>query len=275
MKLLFANRKVLLTLSSAFVAGLAIFNGQEFQRKKTTRSCNNPAANHVCVMKTILGIDTSQEGKWISTFKAVEKVESSIKKGLDWINKAQANDGGWGAGTHTRQDVMDPHAVSSDPATTSLVAMSLLRTDNTLEKGEFSKNLKRATEFLLKTIENCPASQVYITTLTNTQPQIKLGRNIDVILTAQFFTTILRYKIDDDGLKKRIEHALDKCVNRIQQSQDADGSWKDGGWAPVLQSALANNALESAGDVGREIDSAVLVRGYKYQNGNFDVNTNS
>jgi hypothetical protein len=57
------------------------------------------------------------------------------------------------------------------------------------------------------------------------------------------------------GLKKRIEHALDKCVNRIQQSQDADGSWKDGGWAPVLQSALANNALESAGDVGREIDS--------------------
>ena len=275
MKLLFANRKVLLTLSSAFVAGLAIFNGQEFQRKKTTRSCNNPAANHVCVMKTILGIDTSQEKKWISTFKAVEKVESSIKKGLDWINKAQANDGGWGAGTHTRQDVMDPHAVSSDPATTSLVAMSLLRTDNTLEKGEFSKNLKRATEFLLKTIENCPASQVYITTLTNTQPQIKLGRNIDVILTAQFFTTILRYKIDDDRLKKRIEHALDKCVNRIQQSQDADGSWKDGGWAPVLQSALANNALESAGDVGREIDSAVLVRGYKYQNGNFDVNTNS
>jgi hypothetical protein len=163
MKLLFANRKVLLTLSSAFVAGLAIFNVQEFERKKTNRSCNNPAANHVCVMKTILGIDTSQEGKWISTFEAVEKIESSIKKGLDWINKAQANDGGWGAGTHTRQDFMDPHAVSSDPATTSLVAMSLLRTDNTLEKGEFSKNLKRATEFLLKTVENCPASQVYIT----------------------------------------------------------------------------------------------------------------
>ena len=30
------------------------------------------------------------------------------------------------------QDIKDPHAVTSDPATTSLVAMSLLRTDNTL-----------------------------------------------------------------------------------------------------------------------------------------------
>jgi hypothetical protein len=127
----------------------------------------------------------------------------------------------------------------------------------------------------LKAIENCPAHQVYITTLTNTQPQTKLGRNIDVILTAQFFTNILRYSISDSELKKRIEKALDKCVIRIQQCQDADGSWKDGGWAPVLQSALANNALESAGDVGRQIDSAVLIRGYKYQNGNFDVHTNS
>ena len=39
----------------------------------------------------------------------------------------------------------------------------------------------------------------------------------------------------------------------IQQTQDNDGSWKDGGWAPVLQSALANNALENAG-----VDTRVL-----------------
>jgi hypothetical protein len=31
---------------------------------------------------------------------------------------------------------------------------------------------------------------------------------------------------------------------RIQRTQDKDVNWKDGGWAPVLQSALANNALE-------------------------------
>jgi hypothetical protein len=170
---------------------------------------------------------------------------------------------------------MDPHAVKSDPATTSLVAMSLLRTDNTLQKGEYSKNVKKSLEFLLKAVEECPDNQPYLTLLTNTQPQIKLGRNIDVILTAQFFTNMLRYEINDAPLKKRIEKALDKCVTRIQKGQDADGSWKDGGWAPVLQSALANNALESAGDVGRKVDSAVLVRGYAYQNRNFDTKTNA
>src|SRR5262245_3277805 len=254
MKLQFAKRNFLLSLSAAIVTVLIINAANHTNGKKTvTRCCNNPEPDHVCVMKTIFGLDTAHDQIAASSFKAPEKVELSLKRGLDWINKSQVNDGGWGAGTHTRQDIMDPHAVKSDPATTSLVAMSLLRTDNTLEKGEYSKNLKQATEFLLETIENCPASQAYITTLTNTQPQIKLGRNIDVILTAQFFTNILRYKIDDAGLKKRIEQALDKCVNRIQQSQDADGSWKDGGWAPVLQSALANNALESAGDVGRQI----------------------
>ena len=277
MKFLFERRNVLLSVSALAVAGLlAMTNVKNDNReKKVVKCCNNPDLNHVCIMKTILGIDTSEEGKLISTFQTPEKVEASIKKGLEWMGAAQAPDGGWGAGTHSRQDILDPHAVPSDPATTALVAMSLLRTDNDLEKGIYSKNLKKSLEFLLKATEDCPDNQQYLTTLTNTQPQIKLGRNIDVILTAQFFTNILRYNLNDEAVKKRIEKALDKCVARIQKGQDTDGSWRDGGWAPVLQSALANNALESAGDVGRKVDSAVLIRGYKYQNSNFDITTNS
>ena len=277
MKFLFEKRNVLLSLSALAVVGLLATTNikKDKPEKKVVKCCNNPSLNHVCIMKTIIGTDTSQEGKLISSFKTPEKVEASIKKGLDWIGKAQAPDGGWGAGTHARQDIQDPHSVTSDPATTALVAMSLLRTDNDLEKGTYSKNLKKSLEFLLKITEDCPGNQPYLTTLTNTQPQIKLGRNIDVILTAQFFTNILRYNLNDEAIKKRIEKALDKCVGRIQQGQDKDGSWRDGGWAPVLQSALANNALESADDVGRPVDREVMERSRKYQKGNFDVNTNS
>ena len=66
--------------------------------------------NHVCIMKTILGLDTTQEGKLISTFKTPEKVDMSVKKGLDWIGKAQANDGGWGAGPAAPSGLSDrPH----------------------------------------------------------------------------------------------------------------------------------------------------------------------
>jgi len=277
MKFLFEKRNVLLSASALVVAGLLATTTikNDNSEKKMVKCCNNPNLNHVCIMKTIFGLDNSEEGKLISTFKTPALVEAAVKKGLVWMDKAQGDDGGWGAGSHYNQGVMDPHAVKSDPATTSLVAMSLLRTDNTLQKGEYSKNLKKSLEFLLQAVEQCPDNQPYLTTLANTQPQIKLGRNIDVILTAQFFTNMLRYEISDAQLKKRIEKALDKCVVRIQKGQDVDGSWKDGGWAPVLQSALANNALESAGDVGRKIDSNVLNRSRKYQNGNFDLKTNA
>ena len=53
------------------------------------------------------------------------------------------------------------------------------------------------------------------------------------------------------------------------------GSWRDGGWAPVLQSALANNALESADEVGRTVNKDVMKKSRDYQNGNFDTKTNA
>ncbi len=276
MKFIFQKSNVLLSASALVVAALiATTTVRQDEDGNIIRCCSNPDLNHVCVMKTILGLDTTQEGKRISTFKTPEKVDGSLKRGLEWLGRSQGNDGGWGAGSHYNQQIMDPHAVKSDPATSALVAMSLLRTGNTLSKGDYSKNLNKVTEFLLKAVEECPDNQPYLTTLTNTQPQTKLGRNIDVILTAQYFTNLLRYDIPDAQQKKRIEKALDKCVARIQNGQDKDGSWKDGGWAPVLQSALANNALESADDVGRKVDRDVLKKSREYQNSNFNPETNS
>ena len=44
-----------------------------------------------------------------------------------------------------------------------------------------------------------------------------------------------------------------------------DGSIKGGGWAPVLQSAMANNTLEMAYDAGLKVDKKVLERSRDYQ----------
>jgi hypothetical protein len=271
------SRYVFLPMAAMGIAFLIVsFNkNNEHHFKNGAVCCNNPRVNHVCIMKTIFGLDTAKDQNALTFSVSSPLVDLSIKKGLEWMSSAQAKDGGWGAGTHNRQEVLDPHAVQSDPATTAIVAMSFLRTDNTLEKGNYSTNLKKATDFLIETVEACPDNQPYLTNLINTQPQIKLGRNIDVILTAQFFTNIIRYNISDPSLKRRIEKALDKCIHRIEKGQDTDGSWKDGGWAPVLQSALANNALESAKDVGRKVDSNILNRGYTSLNENFDEKTKS
>jgi hypothetical protein len=273
----FSKRNTLLSASALGIAAVLALGGMKNGKtvSREFQCCKNPEANHVCVMKTILGLETTHDAHFSVLVNRPEKVDAAIKKGLDWISAAQNKDGGWGAGNHSRQDIMDPHAVKSDPATTSLVAMSLLRTDNTLQKGKYTRNLRTALDFLLKAVENCPDNQPYLTTLTNTQAQTKLGRNIDVILTSQFLTNILQYPAGDADLKKRIEKALDKCIARIERGQDKDGSWKDGGWAPVLQSALANNALETAGDIGRKVNKDVLKRSRDYQSGNFDVKTNS
>ena len=42
-----------------------------------------------------------------------------------------------------------------------------------------------------------------------------------------------------------------------------------------MQSALANNALESADEVGRKVDRDVMEQSRKYQNSNFDTKTNA
>ena len=262
-------------LSAAPISILALMlTTNEGSVTKNAVPCNNPAASHVCVMKIAFGLDDDPP-TLADLHVPLSAVDAAVKKGLEWMGKAQGNDGGWGAGSHYSQGVSDPHAVPSDPATTSLICMALLRSDNSLEKGEYSSNLKKATEFLLKAVENCPDNQPYLTTLENTQPQVKLGRNIDVILTTQYLTNLLRNEQNNVDLKKRIEKALDKCIGRMQKGQDVDGGWKDGGWAPVLQSALANNALESAEDLGRKVDTAVLNKSRQYQNGNFDLKTNS
>ena len=258
-----------------FVAGLgAAMLSAAFkpEKKYVTEPLVCATPEKACIFKTFLGLESYDTALVIHNRSLVE---SSLAKGLVWIAEAQAPNGGWGAGSHDRQNVRDPHAVQTDPATSALVGMALLRNGNTLSKGNYSANLKKALEYLLQTVEHTPDEARFITQLSNTQPQIKLGRNIDAILTSQFFSNMLHILKENNATKQRIQKALNKCIVKIQQSQSKDGSWQDGGWAPVLQSALANNALEEAKDAGAKVDNDALDRSRRYQKGNFDTKTNS
>jgi hypothetical protein len=271
--------KKAMLLASALVALLSIsyaFKLIPLRHKTTTvnEHIRCTPEHHVCVMKEMFGLENAAAIKPINASDLPAEVKTSVNKGLSWMAKAQQPDGGWGAGLHTRQDVHDPHAVPSDPATTSVVCLSLLRTGNTLNTGSYQTAMTKATDFLLKAVEAWQENQPRLTQLQGTQPQIKLGENIDAILTVQYFTQLLKYQ-QQHAWKQRIEKALEKCVRRIEKEQDVDGGWKGGGWAPVLQSALADNALESAKDAGIAVDSIVIERSKNYQKGNFDTATKS
>jgi phage anti-repressor protein len=240
---------------------------------KTAKCCvNHKVKQEGCVFKTVLGLENFDKTQLV---KNKELVDAALSKGLEWIVSAQSAGGGWGSGDHSRQDIRDPHLVKADPASTSLMGMALLRNENDNTKGKYTANFNKAVEYLLKAVEQAPVNAFNITDITNTQPQVKLGRNIDVILTAQFFTNYLQQCQLEDDHKVRVETALQKCITMMQRSQDTDGGWKDGGWAPVLQSALANNALETARDAGYKVDDAVLEKSQQYQKNNFDTKTNN
>lgn len=203
------------------------------------------------------------------TYKA-GSIPPFIDKALEWLAEAQHEDGTWGAGASSRQNIRDPHAVKGDPATTSFAAMAFLRSGHTPKKGKYKLTVRKATEALVKVVESAPQEGPKITQLTGTQPQAKMGQYVDTSLTARYLARILNELPKKSKLRKRVDQAIDKCIAKIQDSQQKDGSWKGGGWAPVLQSSLAEQALEIAQSAGKKIDKEVLNRARKNQKDNFD-----
>jgi len=223
-----------------------------------------------CVFRTVMGEESSD---LYSIYKTPENVQRSVDRGLSWIIRAQNQNGGWGAGSHGRQDILDPHAVQADPATTAMVSMALLRSGSTLKEGQYTVQLQKALEYLMKATEDSDANSYNITELTGTQIQTKLGQNIDVILTAQFLSNVLDHANHDAALKRRIQKNLNICVSKIQRAQDSNGNIAGAGWAGVLQSSFAANALESAQAQGASVDEKKLERSREAQKNNFDAKT--
>ncbi len=242
-------------------------------RPSTTKISSSPEEIPVCVTEKPCVFKTIFEGQQLDTnfyLSTPVNVQESIDEGMIWMSKAQLNNGGWGAGSHSRQDIHDPHAVNADPATTSMVVMSLLRTGNHLNQGIYAKQVKRGVEFLLDAIESTPPNRLTITEERGTQIQQKLGQNIDAVLTAQCLSNLL-VDLDEGAYHERVTKALNTCINKIQRLQEQDGSIGGAGWAGVLQSSLANNALEMADKMGAAVDQDAMKKFREYQKNNFDA----
>lgn len=225
-----------------------------------------------CVFKTLFEEEFDDSDFIHNTPQAVE---TAIAEGLAWMVRNQLPDGGWSGGYHAYQQVMSDPNAKSDPATTAMVSMAILRCTGNPNEGPYAQPLERATEFLLTAVETTPPDRMKITTLTGTQPQTKLGQNIDAMLTSQYLTNLLRYYKEDHPKYKRIRVCIQGCVSRIQSEQNANGSFKGAGWAGVLQSSFANNALESAAAAGIQVDTAILNRSVEYQKKNVSADKGS
>lgn len=216
-----------------------------------------------------------EERTHIGNLPIPEPIAPLVEKAIEWLVEAQHPDGGWGAGSHSNQQERDPHRVKTDPATTAFAAMALVRAGSTVSSGPNREAVRKATENLVSIVEDCADAGPRITDLQGTQPQSKLGPLVDTSMTAQYLARVLpTLKNEGDGeLRGRVDHALDKCLRKLQSSQAKDGSWGRGGWAPVLQSSIGCSALEYARAAGKDIDGVVLARARDYQKSNFDAST--
>jgi len=261
--------------AAAVITGSALY----FFNQSSTKSANKTPAektHNACVMRTIFNepqkaVDLKA---YMDDFRK-GKIDSSITTGKEWLLKAQAPNGGWGAGSHSRQDITDPGKVQQDPASTAMALMALLRLGEKTEGTTHSKAVVHAINFLLQNVEQSPDNALNITTITGTQPQAKLGENIDVILTSQCLTNIMHQLNDNNPMYPRLKNAIQKCVSKIEKAQDTNGATKGGGWAPVLQSAFAVNALELAEANDIKVDSVKLTEARNYQKKNFTPGTAS
>jgi len=192
-----------------------------------------------------------------------------VLRGIDWLVKAQHEDGGWGAGSHAAQQNRDPHGVQTDPATTAFAGLALLRAGHTPVEGEHRAVVRKALEYLVRTVE-ASGEGPRITELQGTQPQAKMGPLVDGALALQFLSRAVPLLPADDALASRAKEALARCATKVQSGQQKDGSWGGGGWANVLQASLNTAGLEMAQAAGAPVSATALSGARAHLQGNLD-----
>ncbi len=254
-------KKISLVLLTLF-SGVFIYQCKQHSLANTAK---------VCVFQTVFGeqpIDTSL------IYPPSQEVLHSLDNALKWLASMQLADGGWSSASGASPS-QNSSRIKSDPATTAVAAMAFLRHGSTPDSGPYQKELAKATDYLIQVVRSTPPDNSNLISGRQTQIQRKLGNNIDLILASQFLSNMLQVLDESHPLYQAIVIDLDKCIDKLQQMQDANGSFKAAGWAGVLQSALANNALEVAQHKGAWVSDEILEQSRKYQKGNYDLNTGS
>lgn len=179
-----------------------------------------------------------------------------VAKALGWLVEKQGKDGGFG-----QNDGAEP-----DVANTAIAALALIKAGNTPTSGPYRDAVRAAVEFVRREVAASEDGTPLVTNRTGTQPQRKIGPYVDTFLAAQLLGEV-DGRMPDLAAQGLVRTALERCVAKIEKCQSEDGSFNQGGWAPVLGSTFACKALQMANEKGVRVDRDVLARAEDYMLG--------
>jgi Prenyltransferase and squalene oxidase repeat len=214
-----------------------------------------------------------------TTKMAARTPDEAVKSGLEYLLKQQQKDGGWGQGGGWRQgggksgarvegaNVEDP----SDLGNTCVSLVTLLRAGESPAEGAQREAARKAFEFICQQVEQADEKSLYVTTLRDTQLQVKIGTYVDTFL-AGWALSELKGRVGDESAEKRRASALDKVVAKIERNQKDDGSFAENkGWAAVLSQGLCSKALNSAARSGAKVSNEALDKDQRQNLAGLDV----
>jgi hypothetical protein len=187
-------------------------------------------------------------------------IGETVKKGLTWLAGSQLQDGGWGQGDEARQlRANEPRVGIANVADTSMALLAFLRAGHTPRGGEHAKTVDRGFGYVLAQIEASDSDSLYVSSVRGTRVQAKIGQYVDTF-AAMMLLTEAKNQMRDPAGNARLDAALKKVIRKVERNQRENGSWDDGGWAPVLSQALAAKGLNRAAQNGATVSKQVLQR---------------
>ena len=209
---------------------------------------------------------------------AARTPEEAVRVGLEYLLNQQQKDGGWGQGGGWRQggkgggrvegaNVEDP----PDLGNTCVSLVTLLRAGDSPAEGAHREAARKAFEFICRQVEQADDKSLYVTSVRDTQMQVKIGTYVDTFL-AGWALSELKGRVADEAAEKRRAAALDKVVAKIERNQKDDGSFAENkGWAAVLSQGLCSKALNSAARSGAKVSNKALDKDQQQNLAGLDV----
>ncbi|MGL6193620.1 MAG: prenyltransferase/squalene oxidase repeat-containing protein [Thermoguttaceae bacterium] len=205
-----------------------------------------------------------------------ESTEQAVLRGLQWLAKNQYQNGSWSLkGPYS--DGLDHYSMDNQIAATGLALLAFQGHGNTYERGDYSKNVKNAWNWLLSKQQNDGCFYEYEEA---TYQHRFYTQGICTIALCELYAMTKNPELKEQ-LREKAQKAIDYCV----KYQNQDGGWRYGlyddasdvsvtGWIMVALYSGKNSGLtvpqETFDRISAFLDDVAFEDGsrYPYMKGN-------